>query len=350
MMLSIAILLPATKISAQQEAQFTKYMFNTLVFNPAYAGSREHLSVVALYRDQWHGWGDDIPSVSGYDGRPVTQTFSIHTPILNRVGVGLSLVNDRTGARGVTSIEGSYAYRIDFGEGTLSLGLQGGVMNWRADWESLNFKDPRVTDNAFDGPDPSLWRPNFGAGIFFYTSRFYAGISIPHLVNFNLRQLTDLEEEQLRKWAQTSQHLYITLGNAFPIKGEDLIFKPSILIKSVGLFSEFFAQGDKIKSTGAPTSFDIDLSLFFNQRFWLGTSFRSAFPAFFKNNEIDLRSSHDSIDAWIAFYLENGMRIGLAYDYPINGFGSYTHGSFEVMLGYDFGFNIDKIESPRYFD
>lgn len=344
--LILLFLLPSFFGFSQQEAQFTQYMFNTLIYNPAYAGSKDHLSMVAIYRDQWLGWGENGSSLS-YDGRPVTQSFSIHTPLQKRVGIGLSIVNDKTGARGMTSVEASYAYRINFGVGTLSLGIQAGVMNWRADWEQLNFRDPRPNDSAFNDQDPGVFIPSFGAGIYYYTDRFYAGLSIPHLANFNLRKLEAGETDEFLKIAETTQHLYLTLGTAIPISDDDLVFKPSILIKSVGLFSDFFAQGNIVKSKGAPTAFDIDLSLLFYRTFWLGASFNSAFTAFSQSNTA--ASSHASVDAWLTVYFEKGLRIGFAYDYPINGFGQYVIGSFELMAGYEFGFEYGKMETPRYF-
>lgn len=331
---------------SQQEAQFTQYMFNTLVYNPAYAGSKDHLSMVTVYRDQWLGWGDNGTSFSN-DGRPITQSFSIHTPIQKRVGLGLSVVNDRTGARGFTSVDASYAYRIEFGAGTLSVGVQAGLLNWRANWDDLNFRDPRANDTAFNDQDPGLFIPSFGAGLYYYTDRFYAGFSIPHLANFNIRKLEPGETDEFRKIAQTTQHLYFTLGTAIPVKDEDLIFKPSILIKSVGLFSDFFTQGNQVKAKGAPTAFDLDLSLLFYRTFWLGASFNSAFEAFSQTSPAP--SSHSSIDAWLAIYFEKGLRIGFAYDYPLNGFGQYVIGSFELMAGYEFGFEYGKMETPRYF-
>lgn len=335
-------LLPSA--NSQQEPQFTKYMFNSLSFNPAYAGSKEYLSAVAIYRDQWYGWGEGTASEGSYDGRPVTQSFSLHSPISKRVGLGLNVMNDKIGARGTTSIDLAYAYRIGFGTGTLALALQAGAMQWRADWSSLNFQQPRALDSAFDGGDPSMWLPNFGAGIYYYSDKFYMGMSVPRLANFGLRSLDSLEQVNIRKWAKTYQHFYLTIGGAIPIQDDDLVFKPSLLIKSVGLFSEFFAKGDIVKSIGAPTSFDLDFSLFIKEQLWVGLAWRSTFNAFRQP-----KSSHDSIGAWMAFYFNNGLRIGFAYDFPINELVKYTYGSFELMLGYDMFKKVSHVESPRYF-
>lgn len=330
---------------AQQEPQFTQYMFNTLVYNAGYAGSRGYMSAVAIYRDQWFGWGDG----SDNGGRPVTQTFSLHSPVNRKVGLGVNFVNDRIGARQTTKANLVYAYRIGFGKGTLSLGLQGGIVNWRADWDKLDFKDARELDNAFNGANPSLWLPDFGAGIFYYTEKFYAGVSVPHLAHFDLRELEPEEEDVIRKWARVYRHFYITSGGAIPLKGESLVFKPSFLIKSVGFFNEFFKQGSLVREIGGPAAFDIDLSLLFQQKLWIGASFRSAFAAFGQPANSPKRSSYDSFDIWSAFYLKNGLRIGLAYDYPLGEITPFTPGSFEVMLGYDLVREVEKLNHPRYF-
>ncbi len=329
--------------TAQQEPQFTKYMFNTLSYNPGYAGSRNYMSIVALHRDQWFGWGEGADN----DGRPVTQTFSIHSPINKAVGLGLNLSNDKAGAHQTTFLNVSYAYRISFGKGTLSVGLQAGALNWKADWSQLDFKDAQVIDNAFNKGNPSELMPDFGAGLFFYTEKFYAGASLPHLAQFSLREVSKEERQTIRKWARNYRHFYLTVGGAVPLKGESLVFRPSFLIKTVGFFPEFFKKGNLVREIGAPTSFDVDASFLFNKKLWLGASLRSAFAAFAKQN--GKTSSFDSADIWATFLLENGIRIGFAYDYPLNEIANYSNGSFEIMLGYDFYREVEKVNSPRYF-
>ncbi|MEZ4959975.1 MAG: type IX secretion system membrane protein PorP/SprF [Saprospiraceae bacterium] len=332
-------------LMAQQEPQFTQYMFNSLVYNPGYAGSKGYLSAVALYRDQWFGWGNG----GGYDGRPVTQTFSIHSPVNKRIALGANVVHDRIGAHRNTLANLNYAYRVPFGKGTLSLGLLAGAMNWRANWDELNFKDPRELDSAFDGQNPNVWLPDFGAGLYYFTPEFYVGISVPHLVHFTLREVSPAEKESIRKWASTYRHFYLTAGGAVPLDNGAIIFKPSVLIKSVGFFNEFFKQGSIVREIGAPTSFDLDMSLLFREKFWVGVSFRSAFAAFTEKATSNKRSSYDSFDIWTTFLLKNGLRIGLAYDYPLSEIKTYTSGSFELMLGYDFYKEVERVNSPRYF-
>ena len=341
--LYFALLFLVNTLNAQQEPQFTKYMFNTLSYNPGYAGSRGYMSIVALHRDQWFGWGNGAES----DGRPITQTLSVHSPINKAVGLGFNVTNDKIGAHHNTTINFSYAYRINFGKGTLSVGLQAGAMNWKTDWNKLDFKDAQAIDNAFNKGNSSKIVPDFGTGLFFYTETFYAGASLPHLVQFSLRQVSNEEQETIRKWARSYRHFYLTAGGAIPLKGESLVFKPSILIKTVGFFPEFFKQGNLVREIGSPTSFDVDASFLFSKKLWLGASFRSAFAAIFK--QTGKISSFDSADLWASFLLKNGLRIGFAYDYPLNKFSNYSNGSFEIMLGYDFYKEVEKVNSPRYF-
>ncbi|MCC6722992.1 MAG: PorP/SprF family type IX secretion system membrane protein [Saprospiraceae bacterium] len=331
------------KVQAQQEAQFTHYMFNTLVYNPGYAGSKEYLSAVAVYRDQWAAKGEKV----GWAGRPITQTLSVHSTFKKRVGLGLNIENASAGAREATYLSGIYAYRINFGKGTLSVGLQGGILNWRADWNKLNFKEAQELDHAFANATPSLILPDFGAGLFFYTPNFYAGASMPHLANFQLRELDPVEQDEVRKWARVHRHFYFTTGGAIPLKGDDIVFRPSFLLKSVGLFNNFFRQGNLVREIGAPVSFDLDAALFLYRKLWLGTSFTSAFAAF--NNTGAKQTSHTSFDLYTVLHLKNGLRIGLAYDYPLGKLKTVATGSFELLLGYDFYQEVDKAVHIRYF-
>ncbi|MEM6967464.1 MAG: type IX secretion system membrane protein PorP/SprF [Bacteroidota bacterium] len=315
---------------AQQDGMFTKYMFNTLSYNPAYAGSKEYMSLVAIYRDQW--WG--------MEGSPHTQTISFHTPFKERIGLGFNISNDKIGVSGSTIGSLSYAYRVPFGEGKVSLGLQATFMNYRADFDRLTYKDPRVQDESFNGNDANIFAPNFGAGIFYYSEKFYAGFSVPHLLNTDLRN----DVITTNRWAQLYRHYYFTMGVAIPIRGEDLVFKPSLLIKSVGLFGDFSTTSNNLKSVGAPNLFDIDLSLLFNQALWVGASFRSSFEAF-----IGRTSTVDSADLWAMIHLNRGLRVGLAYDFTLTELREYARGSFELMVGYDFNFQNKNIVTPRYF-
>jgi len=296
----------------QQDAMFTKYMFNSLAYNPAYAGAKDHMAVSLLHRTQW--WG--------IDGGPNTQTFSIHSPLKNeRVGLGFSAVNDAIGPTNTISANVSYAYRIPFGKARLAVGVQGGILNWRADWSKLSLEE--IVDDAFSETTPNYLLPNFGAGLYFSTSKFYLGMGIPHLIEYDLRE----ENINSAQWARQYRHYFFSAGAVVPIKGDNIVFKPSLLVKSVGLLSGA-NKDEAYQNIGAPTEFDVDVSFLFYNTLWVGTSFRSAVEAITNGT-----SSFDSVDFWASYYLTNGLRIGAAYDYTLTKIQSPAQGSFEVMLG-----------------
>ncbi len=331
LILAFAVLF-STNMFGQQDPMFTKYMFNSLHYNPAYAGSHDHLSLALLHRTQW----------INFKGAPSTQTLTAHTPLReNRVGVGLTLLHDQIGATNTSSANLSYAYRIPFGKkAKLAIGVQGGVTNYRADWQKLNLETGN--DVAFAGENTNKWLPNFGLGIYFQTKHFYTGLSSPHLIEHKLRDkgTSSLEPSLI---AQQYRHYFFTIGGAIPIKGDDIIFKPSLLIKNVGIDSKL-RKTEELQAINAPTEFDFDVSFLFMETLWVGTAFRSSIEKF--SND---KSSFDSGDVWASYNLRNGMRIGLAYDYTLTEIRKETPGSFEVMLGYEFNFKNRRIETPRYF-
>lgn len=327
-MLVTPLLLIVQMVVAQQDAMFTKYFFNSLAVNPAYAGSKEHMTINALHRTQW--WG--------IEGAPTTQSLSVHSPLKNdRVGLGLSLINDEIGPTKSIAANIAYAYRITFGKYKLSIGLQGGITTWRADWNQLTIHDQ--DDYSFNEANPSFILPNFGVGLYFSNKYWYIGLGAPRMVEYDLKVNPD---EVTPFYAKQYRHYYGAIGAAIPLKGNSLIFKPSLLVKNVGLDSKF-RKDPSFQNVGAPTEFNIDLSMFFYETLWLGTSFRSAVEI------LNGKSTYDSVDLWAAFYLRNGLRIGAAYDYTLTQLQQPAGGSFEVMLGYEFDFKVNKTVTPRYF-
>ena len=337
-LLGLTLIFIASIGKAQQDPMFTKYMFNTLIFNPAYAGSKDHMSVTLLHRDQWVGLED---------GRPTTQTLTVHTPIKgNRIGVGASLLHDDIGPTKDIRLSGYYAYRMSFNDdkSRLSLGVSASVNQFRADWDALvlnNAVDPVFATN----PD-AVWSPNAGAGIFYYNDHFYLGLSAPNILNTRFGK-TNINGGAGGVNAQQYRHYYLGGGLILPLNlSRTLIFKPSFLIKNSNLFGEFQDPNPNqvaVGNVGAPTEFDIDLSLLFYEALWLGISFRSSFEDFTGE------SSWDSADIWMAYYLRNGFRIGLAYDYTLTELSDPTDLSFEVVVGYEFSYKESAILTPRYF-
>ena len=225
------------------------------------------------------------------------------------------------------------------GKFKLSIGLQGGVENYDANWSELNPEDP--LDPVFQD-DVNLLLPNFGMGLYFYSQHFYAGVSSPHLYEYDLSKNDNAGSIYARK----VRHFFFTTGAAIPLKGDALIFKPSFLWKNVGA-DKVVSKLEDFKNIGAPNEFDIDLSLLFQQTLWVGASFRSAFSV--KPFENPARSSVESADIWVSYLLKNGLRIGAAYDYPLTKLNTVTTGAFELMVGYEFDFRENKVITPRYF-
>jgi type IX secretion system PorP/SprF family membrane protein len=287
-----------TTVLGQQDPQYTQYMYNQNVLNPAYAGSRGVLSIGMLGRSQW----------VGVDGAPETLTLSIHSPVGRNISLGLSVIHDEIGPAKEDNLYADFSYTIHTSEeGNLAFGLKAGFtfLNVRA---LGNLADP---DDAILNEPVNKTSPNFGAGVFYYTQKFYAGLSIP---NF-------LETRHLEKGngqvssASEKMHYFLTTGYVFDIS-ENLKLKPSAMVKAV---------------VGAPVSIDLSANALLNDKVEFGFSVR-----------LD-----DSISAMIGFHVSDDMRIGYAYDHTTSNLGQFNSGSHEIMLLFDF--NRRKIKSPRFF-
>jgi len=291
-------------VHAQQDAQYTQYMYNTVSVNPAYAGSRGHLSIAALYRNQW----------LGLDGAPKTQTLNIHTPMGYRgVGLGISVVNDKIGPTSETYFDVDFSYTIQTSfEGKLSFGLKA----------SAHMLDIRYSELDEFEIDPQLqsqqdiqnkFSPNIGAGVYYHTDRFYAGLSAPRIL-----ETTHFDESSVST-AKEQINLYAITGYVWDLN-PFLKFKPTLLTKVV---------------QGAPLQLDLSANFMLNERFIGGVAYRwdAAFSGLF------------------GFMVSDQLMIGLAYDREITELGAATFndGSFEVILRYDFLRNIGNLKSPRFF-
>ena len=290
---------------AQQEAMFTQYMFNGLAINPAYAGSHQTLEFTALAREQW----------TGLDGAPSTQTFTAHSPLRNRsVGLGLSVIHDQIGITNQFGVYGSYSYRIQFNNrGILAMGLQAGFTQYHEDLTELqgSIRDPN--DPNFAQDEVSKFMPNFGAGLYYYTQRYYAGLSSPHLVQNKLDDLEGIDKE-----ARQRRHYFFTTGYVFDLS-RSVKFKPNLLVKVV---------------EGAPVEADINLNFLFQEILWAGVSYRS----------------FDSFDAIIQLNLTEQFSIGYAYDFATTTELKRLHsGSHELMLNYRLKPPRRRMLTPRYF-
>lgn len=286
---------------AQQLPQFTQYMYNTISINPAYAGSREALSIVGLHRSQW----------VGFKGGPITQTLSIHTPLRNdRVGVGLSFIEDDLGPENFTYLYGDFSYAIPTGvDGKLAFGIKGGFTQYSLD---PDFRQAESFDPSIYGIE-DRWTPNIGLGVYWSTNRFYAGLSTPRVLN------TDKNKDEGFE-ALDRLSYYFTAGGVIDLS-KTIKFKPAALIKA---------------TNGAPVSYDLTANFLFNEKFWLGGSYR-------------INEQTAAIGGLADFQISRQLRIGYAYEKPISDIASYTTGSHEILLIYEFKFLSSKLKSPRYF-
>lgn len=297
-------ILGAADVSAQQDAMYSQYMFNMMGVNPAYAGSRGVLSAAAMYRRQW----------VGIDGAPETYTFSFDMATRdNKVGLGLQAFNDKIGIMQTTGVYGTYAYRIRFeNEGSLAIGLQGGISNFRADLTKVDLIDE--DDQAFS-QNINVILPCFGAGIYYNSDRFYAGFSVPNLVKSYLRK--DAVYYRADVVAKKYMHFFFIAGYVFDLN-EDLKLKPSTLVKAV---------------RGAPVQWDINANLWIRDVISVGASYRTG----------------DAICGLAEVQINDQLRLGYAYDHTISKLVKFNQGTHEIMLRYEFGWEKGRILSPRYF-
>lgn len=298
--LPFIILFLSFNATSQQVATYAQYMFNGLAINPAYAGSHEALSATVLARFQ----------NVGLKGAPQTQTFSLHSPLLNkRVALGMLAIRDEISVIKQTGIHFSYAYRIPVSEkATLSMGLQGGLGFYRADYTQLEV--PPTNDPAFS-QDIREFRPNIGAGLYLFTRNYYVGLSAPHLVNNAFDRGAEFET------VYQNRPILFTAGYVIPIH-RLLKLKPSFLLKFI----------DEV-----PVEFDLNANLLFDEVLWVGLSYKST----------------KTVSLLLQAQVTDQIQFGYAYQITAGPIRVVELGSHEIMLNYRFQFNKKGLISPRYF-
>ena len=292
----------AQQISAQQDPQYTQYMYNMNVINPAYAGISEGLSVGALYRSQW----------VGLDGGPETFTFNIHSPVGKQLALGLSVISDKIGPVEETNAYVDASYTIPLGmETRLAFGVKGGFT-----FHDIAIAESQIT--LVDLSDPFFANaineatPNIGAGVYFYKpNKYYISISVPNILNG-----VHLDSNGT-KIGSESEHLFSAAGYVFDLS-ENFKLKPHALLKY---------------AFDAPVSYDLNANLFMYDLVELGVGYR-----------LD-----DSFSTMINFQVTKDLRIGYAYDAINSGLDIVTNSSHEVFINYDFNFSSKVSRSPRYF-
>lgn len=288
---------------AQQFPLLSQYMFNGLVLNPAYAGSKPFTSASIDIRKQW----------AGFEGSPTTQAATIHgLTDSKKVGLGFMISNDKVGIQNQTDVFGSYAFHISQRRYKFSLGLQAGFSYLRSQISDLKYwqnGDPVYALNTL-----SNVQPNVGFGAYLYSEMYYAGISAPYLLSYDPLQGGSFELEQSH---HVARHIFFTSGYVISVT-EQIKLKPSVLAKYI---------------YASPTQFDLNLNVLLNNIIWVGASYRT----------------NDAIVAIGEYQLTKKLRIGYSFDFTLSEIQKHSAGSHEFMIGYDFGYKLQKVKTPRYF-
>lgn len=301
-LLGILSVLVATVAFGQQDPMYTQFFSNKMVVNPAYVGTREAVSALALYRHQW----------AGFDGAPRTSTVSIHSPIKNRnMGIGGAIIYDQLGIQRNYTAQLAYSYHLKTRIGTVAMGVDGKFKKVDMLWMDSNPLEQN--DNFIPYGANSMILPNFGAGVYLFNRNYYFGISVPKLLenelNFNE---TTLQVENLDR-----RHFFAMAGVYLPTS-KNFGIKPAILAKY---------------EVDSPLELDLNVMGIYKERFWFGFTLRTG----------------DSFDAIVQYHMDNGLRIGYAYDFTVTDLARATSGSHEIMIGYDFNRIVKGIYNPRYF-
>ncbi len=292
---------------AQQDPNYTQYMYNQSVVNPAYAGSKEGLSSGVLYRSQW----------AGLDGAPKTGTFFMHSPVGKNVGLGVSFISDKIGPVEENNLYADFSYTLNLGgEHKLALGVKAG-----ASFHSVGlYSDigngfvPDASDNAFSENTNNTFL-NIGAGLFYYTNKYYLGFAVPNMLDATYLEVTD--NGQAYSYGTDTQHYFLTGGYVFDLS-ENTKFKPSFLVKS---------------AFDAPTSFDLSANFLFFDKFEVGATYRL----------------EDSFGGLVNFAVLPNVRVGYAYDHIVSDLNVTTAASHEFMLLFDLNFTKKVAISTRFF-
>jgi len=297
---SFVLMFTAIASFAQQDAQFTQYMYNTININPAYAGSRGVLSIFALHRTQW----------VGLDGAPVSNTVSMNTPLNGQnLGLGVSFINDEIGPVQENAISADVSYTIPTSE-TLkfSFGIKATANLFNIDASKLDSE--LIADPSFQDLD-NEFTPNIGAGIYLHSDKAYVGFSVPNFIESNRYDDNDV------KIYKEKINYYLIAGGVFNLTNT-IKFKPALLTKMV---------------EGAPLQVDVSGNFLFNDKFMIGVAYRWS----------------AAMSAMVGFQISDSIYIGYGYDYETTNLENYNSGSHEIFLRYEIFKNNNKITTPRFF-
>lgn len=301
-LLVILFILTLGLAEAQLEPLSNQYMLNTLAINPAYAGSRDALSITMLHRNQW----------TGFEGSPKTMTLALHAPLRNeKVGLGLLAVNNKIGITNSSGITGNFAYRMNIGSGIFSLGLSGGITIARNSWSELVAID--LDDGIIPTNTMGYMLPNFSVGSYYYSDQLFIGISIPMFLSHNFNSATH-EFDLVNDYS--AYNYLINTGYLFNVS-ETWKVLPSMMIRL---------------NPGAASQMDLNSLVIYRDKVWAGVSYRTS----------------KSIVGLMMYQVNNQLAIAYTYDMGFGKIGGYMGGSHEIMIRYEFRYVIDVV-NPRYF-
>ena len=297
---ALLMFLSFIEASAQQDPNYTQYMYNMSAINPAYAGSKENMTGGLLFRRQW----------VGLDGAPSTGTFFLNTPVGKNVGVGVSLVSDKIGPVEENNITGDFSYTLNLGgEHRLALGLMAGIATHKADFGLVIPTLPDPNDEAWLATPSTKF--NVGTGLFYYTNKYYVAFSLPSMLK------TTYLDYNGTKYGSEISHYFLTGGYVFDIN-PTLKFKPFTMIKT---------------AAGAPTSIDLSTNFLFNDKFEAGATYRL----------------QDSFGFMVNYMITPNLRLGYAYDHVVSDLKVVAPSSHEFIMLFDLNFPKKVSQSPRYF-
>lgn len=290
-----------TSIHAQQDIQFTQYFDNTLAVNSAYAGSNGMLNATAIHREQW----------VGIDGRPRSTTFSLHSPLsYENIGVGFTAVNDVVGPIQQTSFYGDFSYSLNFknSPAKLAFGIKAGLNLLNSRTDLLSTTDPN--DPNFVSNITNQINPNFGAGVYYHTPKFFVGVSTPKIIETSYAGNGSAKERR---------HYFFIMGGVMNLtKNQVWKLRPTTMLKF---------------TNGAPLAIDLSAAAIYNKKLWLGLTHRWG----------------DSFGAFVQYQITDQFKAGVAYDQTITELAAFNKGTYEILLSYDFVFSKKALLSPRFF-
>ncbi|MEL6303261.1 MAG: type IX secretion system membrane protein PorP/SprF [Bacteroidota bacterium] len=297
--LTIALLMGVT-LFGQQDPQYTQYMYNTLSVNPAYSGSRGHLSALVMHRSQW----------VGINGAPTTQVLAVDGPVGKNVGLGLVLTNDALGPANEFFIDGNFSYtlRLNDTDKRLSFGLKAGGRLFNVDFTEGSTQNP---DIAFQNNIENKFFPTIGAGVYYHNSKGYLGLAVP---NFFSEEHYNGQEQVI---ASERLHYFLIGGKIFNMT-PDVQFKPAFFVKWV---------------PGAPIIADISANAMIRETLTFGVAYRW----------------DDSFSGLFGLQISPDLSVGYAYDLTTTDLTDYTSGTHEIFLRYEFKTVEKRLKSPRFY-